>query len=443
MRVSTARRLPAFALAAALVVAAPAARARGSDPLPGLDGAQQSATPQQDQPTRSWNQLGPDDETPQSRSPRGEWWRARQKLRQRWAREAAQKRKAAAQAQADAAGEAAKPAEPAPAEPAAGAPTSPLPVEHLTATPASESADPDEPPSFGDALDRWIPPEARSELAASWARWAPRIEATLHQTYTALPPAWQARVDFVGEWASRPASQNWLLGGLCALVVALVVARAARGAGDLIVCIAYPDDLRGSFTVSVTRRKPNRKRQTAAEREAAKTRVSSRTVHHLVSRETQFRGLAPGKYWVTVDGELCGGAAGDGVLEEPFETMHAQVGSRDARRIEFDLKPRHCPVEIRVSWDGQPVRECAVSVGGRPDTFRHLRGQSARIGLPLGRHLVALGSGDRVAEREVVVESYATLAIEVDLGKNDGVLFKGCPPAVTPYLQGDVAAAAR
>jgi hypothetical protein len=32
---------------------------------------------------------------------------------------------------------------------------------------------------------------------------------------------------------------------------------------------------------------------------------------------------------------------------------------------------------------------------------------------------------------------------DVDLGRNDGVLFKGCPPAVTPYLQGDVPAAAR
>jgi tetratricopeptide (TPR) repeat protein len=438
MRISTPVILPACALAAALVVAAPAARVQGSDSLPSFGGTQQSASPQDGEPSRSWNQLGPDDDAPQSHSPRGEWWRARQKLRQRWAHEAAERRKAAQQAAGDDASQDANQAEPAPAEPNAAPPLAP---PGRTAT--SDAPDANEPPSFGDDLDRWIPPEARRELFASWQRWAPRIEATLHQTYAALSPAWQARVTQIGDWASRPAGQSWLLGGLCAFVIALVVARTARGAGDLIVCIAYPDDLRGSFTVSVTRRKPNRKRQTPAEREAAKTKVSSRTVHHLVSRETQFRGLAPGRYWVTVDGELCGGAAGDGVLEEPYELMHAQVGSRDTRRIEFDLKPRHCPVEIRVSWDGQPLRECAVSVGGRPDTFRHLRGQSVRIGLPLGRHLVALGSGDRVAEREVVVESYATSTIEVDLGRNDGVLFKGCPPAVAPYLQGDVAAAAR
>ena len=161
-----------------------------------------------------------------------------------------------------------------------------------------------------------------------------------------------------------------------------------------------------------------------------------------MSRETQFRGVVPGRYWVTVDGELHGSGS-DGALEEPYECQPVHVGSRDTCRLEFDLKPRNCPVEIRVAWDGQPVRECAVSVAGRPDTFRHLRGQSVRIGLPLGRHLVALGSGDRVAEREIVVDSYSTLTVEVDLGRAEGVLFKGCPPAVTPYLQGDVQSAAR
>jgi tetratricopeptide (TPR) repeat protein len=407
MRISTAPSLRAFALAAALTALAPAARAQSSaGALPDLDPGAQSAAPEpQEAPARNWNALGPDEEAPQSHSSREEWWKARQRMRRRMAREALERDAAKAKSSA------------APAEPV-------------------------EPPSFGD-LDRWIPPDAREQLAASWLRWAPRIEVTLHEAFESLSPDWQKRVAAFGAWASRPAGQSGLIASLCLLAVALVAARSARGGGDLIVCIAYPDDLRGSFTVSVSRRKPSRKRQTPAEREAAKTKVSSRTVHHLVSRETQFRGLPPGKYWIVVDGELSGGAAGDGVLEEPYELLHAQVGSRDTRRVEFDLKPRHCPVEIRVNWDGQPVRECAVSVGGRPDTFRHLRGQSVRIGLPLGKHLIALGSGDRVAEREVAIDGYATVTLDVDLGSNEGVLFKGCPPAVTPYLQGDVAAAAR
>ena len=298
-----------------------------------------------------------------------------------------------------------------------------------------------EPPSFGD-LDAIDPARCALDMQQSWERWAPRLEAVLEQGYASFSPAWQARLVALRDFAWDPAGQRWLIAGLCALVIALVAARTARGHGDLVVCIAYPDDLRGSFTSRSRGASRGASGSRAAEREAAKTKVSSRTVHHLVSRETQFRGLLPGRYWVTVDGELHGSSS-DGPLEEPYEAQSVHVGSRDTCRLEFDLKPRNCPVEIRVAWEGQPVRECAVSIAGRPDTFRHLRGQSARIGLPLGRHLIALGSGDRVAEREIVVDSYATLVVEVDLGRTEGVLFKGCPPAVTPYLQGDVQSAAR
>ncbi len=327
-------------------------------------------------------------------------------------------------------------------QPASAAPANgPAPLLERHRLTPTETAQPAEPPSFGD-LDRVIPPDARADIAASWARWAPRLEFALDETYETLPPEWRVRASAFRAFAIKPGGQRWLTAGLVALVVLLVLARSARGAGDLVVVIAYPDDLRGSFSVSLSRRRPRRKRSTAGEREAAKGKVSSRTVHYLVSRETQFRGVPPGKHWVTVDGELYG-ASSEAALEEPFESQQVSVGSRDTQRVEFDLKPRHCPVEIRVTWDGQPMRECAVSVAGRPDTFRNLRGQSARIGLPLGKHLVALGSGDRVAEREVVVENYSTLVIDIDLGASDGVLFKGCPPAVNPYLQGDVPTAAR
>jgi len=402
MRVMTPARAAACALAAALFAAVPPARAANSGPAPdafSLEPGDAQSHADEGEHARSWNQLGPDEHR-SSAPTAADAARVEQLIRERLA----------AKQQQDA-------------------------PEEVTAPVAPE------PPSFGD-LDSVLPPDLRLALQQSWERWAPRLEAGLARAYDSLPPDWQSRLLAVRDFAWDSTGRRWLLVGLGALALALVAARTARGHGDLVVCIAYPDDLRGSFTVALSRRRHRRKRMSAAEREAAKTKVSSRTVHHLVSRETQFRGLAPGKYWVTVDGELHGSSS-DGPLEEPYETQPVHVGSRDTCRLEFDLKPRNCPVEIRVLWDGQPVSQCAVSVAGRPDTFRHLRGQSARIGLPLGRHLVALGAGDRVAEREIVVDSYTTVAIEVDLGSADGVLFKGCPPAVTPYLQGDVQSAAR
>ena len=403
MRVTTPARAAACALAAALFLAVPPARAASSDSNP--ESAWSFEDPPHSRPdegghARSWNQLGPDDESRSEAPSDADSARVEQLIRERLA----QKQQASA-------------------PPIAVAPAAP------------------EPPSFGD-LDALIPPDVRLDLWQSWEHWAPRLEAAIAQSYESFSPEWQARLLRLRNFAWEPSGRRWLLAGLFLAVLALVAARTARGHGDLVVCIAYPDDLRGSFTVALSRRKPRRTRRSPAEREAAKAKVSSRTEHHLVSRETQFRGLVPGRYWVTVDGELHGSGS-DGALEEPYECQAVHVGSRDTCRLEFDLKPRNCPVEIRVAWDGQPVAQCAVSVAGRPDTFRHLRGQSARIGLPLGRHLVALGSGDRVAEREIVVDSYATLTVEVDLGRAEGVLFKGCPPAVTPYLQGDVQSAAR
>ncbi|MEX2208886.1 MAG: protein kinase [Myxococcota bacterium] len=297
------------------------------------------------------------------------------------------------------------------------------------------------PPSFGE-LDRFVPPNVRVSLAESWARWAPRVEKHLNASYGALPDAWQVSASRLSGFATRPGGRRLLIAALLGLVVLLLVVRAARGHGDLVVCIAYPDDLRGSFTVTLSRTGPRATRMPRGEREATAGRVSTRSEHYLVARETQYRGLAPGRYWITVDGDLFAGS-GDEPIEQPFESQQMLVRSRDTHRLEFDLRPRSCPVEVRTVWEGQTLRECAIAAHGRPDTLRHTRGQAVRIGLPIGRHVIAVGSGDRVAEREVLVDDYATQVLEVDLGQSDGVVFKGCPPAVAPYLQGDVPTAAR
>jgi tRNA A-37 threonylcarbamoyl transferase component Bud32 len=298
-----------------------------------------------------------------------------------------------------------------------------------------------EPPSFGE-LDAVVPASARTTLGESFARWAPGTERVLHELQLLLPESWQPALDAIGDFATETGGRRTLLAALALAIALLVAARVARGHGDLVVVIAYPDDLRGSFTVTLSRRKPRAERSSKSERDAARNKVSTRFEHYLVARETQFRALAPGRYWVLVDGEIFSGAS-DAAIEEPFEVQPVHVRSRDTQRLEFDLRPRNCPVEVRVVWDNQTVRECAVAARGRPDTLRHTRGQSVRIGLPIGKHVIAVGSGDRVAEREIVVDDYTTQIVEVDLGRTDGVLFKGCPPAVSPYLAGDVQSAAR
>jgi len=83
-----------------------------------------------------------------------------------------------------------------------------------------------------------------------------------------------------------------------------------RGTGDVAIAIEYPAELRGTFSVRITTRRPRRQNQgrilspAAAERAKARASSSSRTEHHMVSRETQFRDVRSGRYFVTADGFL-------------------------------------------------------------------------------------------------------------------------------------------
>jgi tetratricopeptide (TPR) repeat protein len=91
------------------------------------------------------------------------------------------------------------------------------------------------------------------------------------------------------------------LGALLAAAVSLVL---SRGKGDLVVTIEYPEELKGSFTVRLSRR-PSRALQPGHSlRESTPEPVSSRFEHLEVIRETQFRNLSPRRWFVTIEGAL-------------------------------------------------------------------------------------------------------------------------------------------
>ena len=226
-----------------------------------------------------------------------------------------------------------------------------------------------------------MPPNARASLAESWQRWAPSIEAEpaadLRRAARRLAAPRLARSADVRDAARRPAHSA--RGAVRSGDRSCSESARARGHGDLVVCIAYPDDLRGSFTVTLSRGSPRAHARAARRaRGHAPGRVSTRTEHYLVARETQYRGLAPGRYWITVDGDLFAGS-GDEPIEQPFESQPVHVRSRDTHRLEFDLRPRSCPVEVRTIWEGQTVRECAIA---RARPARH----AAPHARPVGAH---------------------------------------------------------
>jgi tetratricopeptide (TPR) repeat protein len=78
-----------------------------------------------------------------------------------------------------------------------------------------------------------------------------------------------------------------------------------------------------------------------------------------------------------------------------------------------------------------------------PGSLRYARGGPLRIGAGRGIHTLVVGSADRVAEHTIEVDSFQPQGLTVDLTGRENMLFTGCPPAVEPYLNGDIAGAAR
>ena len=235
-----------------------------------------------------------------------------------------------------------------------------------------------------------------------------------------------------------------VLGGVVGLpLLVFVVFPLIRGRGDLTVSLSYPDELEGAFRVRVSRRRA-RKRGPSRKRRAdpGENRAATRTDHPMVTRETRFHRLQARSWWVHVEGLLQDPESSE-VLESRFAVERVRAQRGKTVRLTFELRPEHCPVDVKVLWDKRPVREAQVAVHGLPGSVRRALGGTVRLKLGRGAHTLVVGSGDRVAERAIDVTSYRTTWAVLDLGGGDELLFKGCPPAVEPYLQGDYAGAAR
>jgi tRNA A-37 threonylcarbamoyl transferase component Bud32 len=161
----------------------------------------------------------------------------------------------------------------------------------------------------------------------------------------------------------------------------------------------------------------------------------------MVARETSFRGLLPGTWHVSAEGFVQGAGSGE-VISTHFEELEARVARRQVTRLDFDFQPRACALEVRVCWDRRPVEGALVARRGAPGSMRMARA-AVTFSLDRGPHVIVAGNADRVAEVPIEIESFQPRQLLVDLAARESLLFTGCPPAVAPYLHGDVPAAAR
>jgi tRNA A-37 threonylcarbamoyl transferase component Bud32 len=285
--------------------------------------------------------------------------------------------------------------------------------------------------------------------------WAQRVTEMQQNAVLALSDGWQSLVsdpiDTIDGWlahAGLPSSEA--LAVPAALLVAGLLGALLffHGKGDVIVSIEYPAELRGTFSVRMARRRgsgrkgPRTASPAAAERARRRAGAARRTERHLVSREADLREVPTGRWYVTVDG-FVQPPDDEAVIATHFDEQQVRVRRGHTVRIDFDFRPKQCPVDVKVTWDKRPVNDALVAWRGLPLSLRYARGGPVRLGVERGEHVLVVGSGDRVAELPVSVSSFKPQAVELDLADRERLLFTGCPPAVEPYLHGDLPAAAR
>ena len=288
--------------------------------------------------------------------------------------------------------------------------------------------------------------------------WAGRVAALGARAREALLPLERA-VDRViadpagsakrfAAWAQTEQAQLRVLPGFAAGLIVLLSLSFLRGWGDAVIAIEYPSELRGAFSVRLSRSQggarklPRTSSPSAAQRAKRSAGASSRRQRHMVSREAQFQRLRAGRWFVSVDGYLQA-PSGEEVIATHCEEQELRVRRNDTVRLDFDFRPKDCPVDVKVVWDRKPVPDALVSLRGVPYSLRYTRGGVVRVGVGRGKHTLVVGHGDRVAEQTLDVQSFQPTSLVIDLGSREHLVFVGCPPAVEPYLHGDVPGAAR
>ena len=241
------------------------------------------------------------------------------------------------------------------------------------------------------------------------------------------------------------AGDGALLAALCVIIglATWLMARGLRGKGDLAVAIDYSADRRGTFSVRLEKHRRRRTGQTTPAPET--TRASSLLEHNMVSRETHFRGVHARTWHVVLEGwleEIEGERRRSSVREE--REVWLQRGR--TQRVEFDLRPRMAPVEVRIVHSGQVAPSARIALAGDPTSLRYARDGLARLSLAPGHHRIVAAGIDTVAERSLSIEDLAPQTLVIDLGDDaslgDDLVFQDCEGAVEPYLQGHLSVAA-
>ena len=284
------------------------------------------------------------------------------------------------------------------------------------------------PASSAGPVDQWL--HAITESSPWVATEEPVVDA--YQTLLARSPMARRFQHF----ATSRDGQLALLGLALVFVVGLgITSRRLRGTGELTLRLAFPSEIEGEFDVRLFRKSPLRARANNRRSTPSHTRSS-------VHRETQFDRVPAGAWFLMIEGTLHAPKS-RAILAQISEEIEVTLTSKKCASISHTLPAVEAPIELRVQWDRQPARDVGLCLRGQPASLRYAAHGRSKTTLPLGDHTMLIGSGDRVVEHSIRIANYEPCLVEIDLAVPESLVFKGCPPAVSSFLQGDLGDAAR
>jgi tetratricopeptide (TPR) repeat protein len=210
---------------------------------------------------------------------------------------------------------------------------------------------------------------------------------------------------------------------------------------------------RGFFHVKLTRRagkvqtQREKEGQSAARRWQGKTRLWSRFTHSMADNETRFRFVPARTWFVHVHGLLTDVRTKE-VIGSYVEERQVTVERGRTAQLEFDLRAREAPIEVRLVQGREGAApdasvQAVAALRGRPESIRYIRNGSAILQVGNGTHQVVVGVGERVYEQQVAIEELVGASVCFDLDRDEQALFTGCPAAVDPYVNGNLLAASQ
>lgn len=221
------------------------------------------------------------------------------------------------------------------------------------------------------------------------------------------------------------------------LALLLVLARVARGEGSVTVKLsrARSEDDGAVYTVYVARR-PMRGDTAGGHVVASEGLGASPSV---------FRGLAAGTWHVAVRCVVRDPKSLQ-VIRTQLVEKSVEVSRGSRAELAFELSADKTSVRVTVKDGDAAVEDARVLLGiaGAKDSVRYARGGQTQLALAAGSHLLLLGVRDRVFRIPIdIPPKTRDLELALDVADATHLVFSGAIDAVAPFIQGDLAAAAK